>query len=112
MIRKLIISAAVLAALIHGKEANAAGVGGFARELAVSPALHMQASAPETFSDSGDAADDVRSPISAADRAGAKPVVNPAVRAHVLASLDCCFDGFGRGAKVAMPKMSHPDFHA
>ncbi|TNM62742.1 hypothetical protein [Aliirhizobium smilacinae] len=34
MIRKLIISAAVLAALIHGKEASAAGPGGFARELA------------------------------------------------------------------------------
>jgi predicted transglutaminase-like cysteine proteinase len=34
MIRKLIISAAVLAALIHGKEANAAGPGGFARDLA------------------------------------------------------------------------------
>jgi hypothetical protein len=34
MIRKLIISAAVLAVLIHGKEADAAGPGGFARDLA------------------------------------------------------------------------------
>jgi hypothetical protein len=34
MIRKLIISAAVLTALIYGKEASAAGPGGFARELA------------------------------------------------------------------------------
>lgn len=41
MIRKLIISAAVLAALIYGKEANAAGPGGFARELA-SVAVHAQ----------------------------------------------------------------------
>lgn len=34
MIRKLFISAAVLAALIYGKEASAAGPGGFARDLA------------------------------------------------------------------------------
>lgn len=34
MIRKLFISAAVLAALIYGKEAGAAGPGGFARDLA------------------------------------------------------------------------------
>lgn len=34
MIRKLIISAAVLTALIYGKEASAAGPGGFARDLA------------------------------------------------------------------------------
>ncbi|AYD02005.1 hypothetical protein [Neorhizobium sp. NCHU2750] len=40
MIRKLIISAAVLAALIHGKEASAAGPGGFARDLAFSVTAH------------------------------------------------------------------------
>jgi predicted transglutaminase-like cysteine proteinase len=34
MIRKLIISAVVLTALISGKEANAAGVAGFARSIA------------------------------------------------------------------------------
>jgi predicted transglutaminase-like cysteine proteinase len=38
MIKKLIISAVVLTALISGKEANAAGAAGFARSLAVSAA--------------------------------------------------------------------------
>jgi hypothetical protein len=39
MIRKLIISAAILTALIVSKESHAAGAAGFARDLAGSPAL-------------------------------------------------------------------------
>jgi predicted transglutaminase-like cysteine proteinase len=42
MIKKLIISAIVLTALVAGKEANAAGPGSFARSLSGVPALHMQ----------------------------------------------------------------------
>jgi hypothetical protein len=44
MIRKLIISAAILTALIVSKESHAAGAAGFARDLAVSPALVLSAS--------------------------------------------------------------------
>ncbi|WP_105383376.1 transglutaminase-like cysteine peptidase [Neorhizobium alkalisoli] len=42
MIKKLIISAVVLTALIAGKEANAAGAGGFARALSSAPAVQVQ----------------------------------------------------------------------
>ncbi|WP_164901746.1 transglutaminase-like cysteine peptidase [Neorhizobium lilium] len=42
MIKKLIISAVILTALISGKESHAAGAGGFARALAMAPAVHVQ----------------------------------------------------------------------
>lgn len=42
MIRKLIISAAILTALIVSKESHAAGVGGLARDLAVNSVLALQ----------------------------------------------------------------------
>lgn len=44
MIKKLIISAVVLTALISGKEAHAAGVGGFARALSSVLAAQIQTS--------------------------------------------------------------------
>ncbi len=49
MIRKLIISAAVLTALIYGKEASAAGPGSFARDLATTVANRAEVAelAPE-----------------------------------------------------------------
>lgn len=42
MIKKLILSAVVLTALIAAKETQAAGAGGFARSLSSSPAIHTQ----------------------------------------------------------------------
>jgi predicted transglutaminase-like cysteine proteinase len=49
MIKKLIISAVVLTALISGKEANAAGAAGFARSLAASvPHAELAQLAPAT----------------------------------------------------------------
>lgn len=47
MIRKLIISAAVLTALIYGKEASAAGPAGFARDLAFVVTNQAEALEPE-----------------------------------------------------------------
>jgi predicted transglutaminase-like cysteine proteinase len=46
MIKKLIISAVVLTALISGKEANAAGAAGFARSLAASTHTELAELAP------------------------------------------------------------------
>ncbi|WJH40672.1 transglutaminase-like cysteine peptidase [Aliirhizobium terrae] len=46
MIKKLIISAVVLTALISGKEANAAGAAGFARALATSTHTELAELAP------------------------------------------------------------------
>jgi predicted transglutaminase-like cysteine proteinase len=46
MIKKLIISAVVLTALISGKEANAAGAAGFARSLATSTQTELAELAP------------------------------------------------------------------
>ncbi|TCV74654.1 hypothetical protein EDE05_103410 [Neorhizobium sp. R1-B] len=43
MIKKLIISAVVLTALISGKEAKAAGAGGFARALSSVPVVQVPA---------------------------------------------------------------------
>jgi predicted transglutaminase-like cysteine proteinase len=42
MIKKLIMSAVILTALIAAKESHAAGAGGFARVLAAAPAIHVQ----------------------------------------------------------------------
>ena len=42
MIKKLIMSAVILTALIAAKESHAAGAGGFARVLASAPAIHVQ----------------------------------------------------------------------
>lgn len=53
MIRKLIISAAVLTALIYGKEASAAGPAGFARDLALVVANPAEL-VPEGFSAAAD----------------------------------------------------------
>lgn len=58
MIKKLIISAVVLTALIYGKEANAAGAGGFARSLSSIMAAQIHTSevpAIERHEDADDA---------------------------------------------------------
>lgn len=56
MIRKLIISAAVLTALIYGKEASAAGPAGFARDLAYVATNQAEAAElkPEGFTAAAD----------------------------------------------------------
>ncbi len=53
MIRKLIISAAILTALIVSKESHAAGVGGLARDLAVNSVLATQIHGGHSLPDAG-----------------------------------------------------------
>jgi predicted transglutaminase-like cysteine proteinase len=51
MIKKLVISAVVLTALIYSKEASAFGIGGFTRGLATSGAVELAAADVSTFNE-------------------------------------------------------------
>jgi predicted transglutaminase-like cysteine proteinase len=95
MIRKLIISAVVLTALIHGKEANAAGPGGFARDLGATFVAHANvANAAPAERQSEDFTSEQRSEIN-----GISAAVDEAI-----GEVDAYMDLFaGHEAKAAAP---------
>jgi predicted transglutaminase-like cysteine proteinase len=90
MIKKLIISAAILTALIAGKEAHAAGAGGFARALSSASAVHVQV-AENRFQRHDEVPATVSGPT--VDQRQELLRVNAAVNGSI-AQLDAFFDDF------------------
>ncbi|MFB9947686.1 transglutaminase-like cysteine peptidase [Rhizobium puerariae] len=98
MIKKLIISAVVLTALISGKEANAAGPGGFARALSSVSAAQMHTSGIPTIERHDDAEDAALTLTFAKRRELLR--INSAVNG-TISELDRYFDGIAGEASLA-----------